>query len=314
MIHAAAESGADFVKIQAIRSAELTHRHRFDNGEIGTDGTVKVIRRPHAEEYARLSKLDLNLEDETWFVEECLRAGVAPMTTVFTRAAAREVRNLGYEAVKIASYDCASLPLLRDAAHWWSTVVVSTGATYDDEISAAADALTGKRVVFLHCVTRYPNPLDACHLRRMLWLRRFSPEVGWSDHTRVSELGCLASQIALAIGADWIERHFTILAEDKTKDGPVSITPSQLAKLRIFADLSRRERMQEVARTVPGWEVAVGETNRPLSHEELLNRDYYRGRFASRIGERWVYNWEDEPFPDDSSESRFHDDVRRVIP
>lgn len=293
MIHAAAENGADYVKIQAIRSAELTHRPRFDAGETAPDGTVKVIRRPYADELARLSKLDLTPDDEAWFVEECLRAGVAPMTTLFTRTGARQVKDLGYEAVKIASYDCASLPLLRDAARWWSTVVVSTGATYDEEIAAAAGALAGKRAVFLHCVTRYPNPLDACHLRRMLWLRRFAPEVGWSDHTRVSELGVQASKVALALGAQWVERHFTVLAADKTKDGPVSITPAHLAELRAFADLPRRERMAAVAASVPGWEAALGDARRPLSHEELLNRDYFRGRFAARVGERWVYNWEE---------------------
>ncbi|MBI4508423.1 MAG: N-acetylneuraminate synthase family protein [Deltaproteobacteria bacterium] len=300
MIHAAAENGATYVKLQAIRSSELTHRERFDTGEIAPDGTVKVIRRPFEDELVRLSKLDLSLDDEAWFVEECRRAGVAPMTTIFTRSAAREVKDLGYEAVKIASYDCGSPPLLRDAARWWSTVVVSTGATFEEEVAVAARELAGKRAVFLHCVTRYPNPLDSCHLRRMNWLRRYSPEVGWSDHTSVSKLGIQASQIALALGADWIERHFTILPEDKTKDGPVSISPAQLAQLRSFASLSRRERMRIVADSIPGWAVALGDARRPLSHEEFLNRDYYRGRFASRVGGRTVYNWEeDTSFRDD---------------
>jgi N,N'-diacetyllegionaminate synthase len=106
-------------------------------------------------------------------------------------------------------------------------------------------------------------------------------------------LGIRASQVALALGADWIERHFTIVAEDRTKDGPVSITPSLLIELRAFADLPRRERMHQLAERVPEWQATLGQARRSLSREELLNRDYYRGRFATRLGARVVYNWED---------------------
>ena len=124
-IHTAAENGADYVKIQAIRSKELTHRERFDDGEILDDGIVKTIKRPYQAELERLSKLDLTLDDEAWFVEECWRAGVAPMTTAFTRTGAREIKDLGYEANKIASYDCASYPLLKEVSNYWKKVLVS---------------------------------------------------------------------------------------------------------------------------------------------------------------------------------------------
>ena len=46
MVHAAAESGADFAKIQSIDSSELTHRPRFDEGLI-EGGKIKVIKRPY---------------------------------------------------------------------------------------------------------------------------------------------------------------------------------------------------------------------------------------------------------------------------
>ena len=65
MIHAAAENGADYIKIQAIRSRELTHRPRFDEGETDELGNVTVIRRPYYPEFERLAKLDLDLDTET---------------------------------------------------------------------------------------------------------------------------------------------------------------------------------------------------------------------------------------------------------
>lgn len=294
MIHEAAEGGADYVKIQSIRAREVAFRERFEAGVTGPDGLQKAIKRPYAPEVERMKRLELSLDDEAWFVEECLRAGIRSMTTVFTRSTAAEVKDLGFEAVKIASYDCASFPLLRDVRKWWSQVVVSTGATHDAEIERAAEELRGTPFVFLHCVTIYPTPIPEFNLKRMNWLRRFTPHVGLSDHSRVSSDGVWASKIALALGAEWIERHFTVLGVDDTKDGPVSITPTHLRELRAFADRPRLERMAILRREYPEWEKALGRIRRSLSHAELLNRDYYRGRFASKNGDRVVYNWEDD--------------------
>ncbi len=295
-IHTAAENGADFVKIQAIRSKELSHRPRFDEGETHADGTIKTIKRPYDAELARLSKLDLSLDDEAWFVEECWRAGVAPMTTAFTRTGAREIKDLGYEAIKIASYDCASYPLLREVAKYWKNVFVSTGATYDNEIEKAAQVLKEVNLHLLHCVTIYPTPMDELNLKRMSFLRRYSHNVGYSDHSHVETTGLWASKIALALGANSIERHYTVLEKDETKDGPVSIKPHQLKELRSFADLSRQEMMEQIKKGYPEWEKTIGNITRPLSHAEKLNRDYFRGRFASLVDGKLIYNWEEVEF------------------
>jgi sialic acid synthase SpsE len=294
MIHAAAENGADYVKIQSIRAREVAYRERFEQGLSGPDGVQRAIKRPYQAEVERMRRLELNLDDEAWFVDECLRAGVKSMTTAFTRAVAAEIKDLGFDAIKVASYDCASFPLLRDVRRWWSDVVVSTGATYDDEIEKAAEILKGGQFTFLHCVTIYPTPIPEFNMKRMNWLRRFTPRVGLSDHSRTATDGIWASKIALALGADAVERHFTILGVEDTKDGPVSINPELLRDLRAFADRPRLERMEIVRRQYPEWEKALGRIRRPLSHAELLNRDYYRGRFASKVGDRTVYNWEDE--------------------
>jgi N,N'-diacetyllegionaminate synthase len=295
-IHTAAESGADYVKIQAIRSRELTHRPQFDEGELNADGTVKTIKRPYEAELNRLSKLDLSLDDEAWFVEECWRAGVAPMTTAFTRTGAREIKELGYEAIKVASYDCASYPLLKEVAQLWKTIFVSTGATYDEEIEKAASILKHVDFQLLHCVTIYPTPMDELNLKRMSFLRRFSSKVGYSDHSHVDTTQLWASKIALALGASCIERHYTVLENDQTKDGPVSIKPHQLKELSEFAKLSRFEMMEIIKRMYPEWEKTLGNMTRPLSHAEKLNRDYFRGRFASLVNGQFIYNWEEAEF------------------
>jgi N,N'-diacetyllegionaminate synthase len=84
-----------------------------------------------------------------------------------------------------------------------------------------------------------------------------------------------------------------VLPADQTRDGPVSIDPLQLKELRVFADRPRMERMEIVKREYPEWERALGSAQRQLSPAELLNRDYYAGRFASKLNGRDVFNWED---------------------
>jgi N,N'-diacetyllegionaminate synthase len=296
MLDTAAAAGADFVKIQSIRSNQVTHRERFDAGETAADGTTKVIKRPFAAERDRLATLDLNLEQEARFVEACRRAGVKSMTTPFARSTVKEIAPLGFDGIKAASYDCGALPFLRDLVANWKTVVVSTGATTDEEIAAAAKLLreSGRETYLLHCVTIYPTPPKEMHLARLEFLRLQLDRVGLSCHPRTSELGIDPDKIALALGADCVERHYTVLGSTESRDGPVSITPAQLKELRAFADLPIEERRERVRREVPNWTDYLGSAVRPLSHAELLNRDYYRGRFASPVDGGFVYNWEEK--------------------
>ncbi len=295
MIHAVAEAGADFAKVQTIRVRELTRRERFEEG-IVEGGAKKAIKRPYAAEYDRLKPLELSVDDEAFFREECKRWGTGALTSVFSRAAVDDVVKLGYDEIKVPSYDCASLPLLRQLVGRFKHIYVSTGATFDEEIAAAAKVLAPTNFTFLHCVTIYPTPLDQMHLARLEWLRQFTPSVGFSDHSLVARDGLKASIGALAMGADVVERHFRVLPPDLTRDGPVSIDPGQLAELVRWARAPRNEIADYVAREIPEASAMRGSPVRALSPEELLNRDYYRGRFASQapVPGGFIYNWEDK--------------------
>lgn len=303
MVKAAADAGADYAKIQTIFADDLTPRGRFETGEVENNGVTKTIERPYKPEYERLKELELTEEDHRFFIEKCEEYGITPLTTVFSRKRIPMVASLPWpeRVVKVASYDCASKPLLRDLAEEFDRLLISTGATYDEEIEETAEMLTDLDVdfTFFHCVTSYPNELHMCHLSRMDWLQEFTPTVGWSDHTLVERDGVLAAKAAIALGADVIERHFTILGPEESKDGPVSITPRLLSELREFADQSQEDQLEtiqtDLAEKGVDLESLEGNQHRELTHQEVLNRDYYRGRFASYDSgtESWVYNWED---------------------
>jgi len=255
---------------------------------------MKVIKRPYRPEYERLKQLEIERSDFQWFVAECTKAKIKPLTTVFTRGSVEALARLGWEDVKVASYDCASYPLLRDLKSRFRYLIVSTGATYDEEIEKAAQVLAGSSFSFLHCVTIYPTPLNQLHLARLEYLRRFTPSVGFSDHTLVERDGIKAASVALHLGADVVERHFTILPPEQTKDGPVSVNPDQLRTLCQLAHSAPEERASYVAEHIGDYREMLGVVRRQLSDAELLNRDYYRGRFATRRKDGTVVNnWED---------------------
>lgn len=301
MVDAAVENGATHVKIQHIHVKNLTFRSQFEEGA-ELDGKKMSIKRPFKPEYARLKGLELSKEESKEFVAYVKSKGAIPMTTCFSRDSIQDLVEEGYESVKVASYDCASYQLLRELADNFKEVIVSTGATFNNEIEMAAGVLKEKGVDYtmLHCVTIYPTPLSEMHLAKLEWLKNFSAQVGFSDHSLVERDGVLASKAAIASGAEVIERHFTILEKDETKDGPVSIKPSHMKELADFAKLSKEEQAAQLEKEMPNWKVELqGDVNRKLSEAELLNREYYRGRFASpRLeGENdskyMIFNWEE---------------------
>jgi N,N'-diacetyllegionaminate synthase len=295
MIHAAADGGATYGKIQTIFVDELSYRPEFEEGKIDADGNTLVIKRPYKAEYERLKGLELTLEQQARFIEKCKKFGLKPLTTCFSRGKVDAIAKLGFKEIKVASYDCGSLPLLTDLAKKFDKIIISTGATYDDEIEKAAALLkeSGKEFSFLHCVTIYPTPLEQIHLNRMNYLKKFSTKVGLSEHTLVSRDGIKASAAAIYLGAEYVERHFTILKPTETKDGQVSITLEHLKKLVEFSKLSRSDQKLYLNENVPEFAIMQGNESRELSKVELLNRAYFRGRFSTITNEKTVYNWEE---------------------
>ena len=289
-----AKSGADIIKLQYIMSNTVSFRPQFEEG-LKKGKQIISIKRPYLEEVKRLKKLEIKNSNLKKFVKLCNSLNVEPAITCFTRQDVDIINKIGFKTVKIASYDCASFQLLRDVKKKFNKIIVSTGATFDNEIKKAANILKGKNFIFLHCVTIYPTPLESINLERINFLKKFTNKVGFSDHS----LGFiknrnLASMMAVYLGAEYIERHITILDKDKTKDGKVSIQPEDIRKIKIFSNLSKLKQLNFLKKNFEfNIERLRGHKYRKLTREETLNRDYYKGRFISKIGLREIYNWEE---------------------
>ena len=160
MVWSAADCGVTHAKIQTMFSDDLTLRSRFEQGVVSDDGIVTSIKRPYSLEFERLKGLDLNMKYHSVFIDECLAAGIIPLTTIFSRSRLGLIIDAGFKEIKIASYDWGSFPLIADIKNNFEHIYVSTGATYDNEIETTANLLQDQNFSLLHCVTIYPTPLD----------------------------------------------------------------------------------------------------------------------------------------------------------
>ena len=300
MVDSAAEAGASHIKIQHIFAKNLVYRPAFETG-LTVEDTTFSIKRPWRPEFDRLRSLELSLDACDQFINHVNSCGLIPLTTCFARCDIPDIIGRGFKEVKVASYDCSSYQMIRELTPHFSQIYISTGASYDSEIRKAAQVVmeSSSALTMLHCVTIYPTPLEEMHLNRLSWLRNISPVIGFSDHSNTSDYGVLASKAAIYLGASVIERHFTILDPTATRDGIVSINPSHIQELRAFASLSSADMKQSLDDEYPNWQIMLGSARRNLTQTELLNRAYYRGRFASPIypGQhlhtQMIFNWEE---------------------
>ena len=294
MINEAAEGGATHGKIQTIFAEDVTYRERFENGTVDSNGKIITIKRPYKDEYDRLKNLEVSYEQHRIFIEECKKVDLIPLTTAFTKGSVPKLKDFGFESIKVASYDCGALPLVKLLAESFNEIIISTGATYNEEIEATANYLNSinKKFSLLHCVTIYPTPLEQIHLKRMKYLKKFTDSVGLSEHTMTSRDGVKATLAAIYYGAEIIERHFSILPAEETRDGKVSIKKEHVQEIVKFSNLSKDDQKEYIEEHIPEYDLMLGSEQRELSDAELLNRDYYRGRFASHYHKQPSYNWE----------------------
>jgi N,N'-diacetyllegionaminate synthase len=297
MAYECAKSGSQIIKLQNIFVKDLSFRTRFENGFFSGSKNL-VIKRPYIDEFKRLKKLEVSHKNLEKFVRYCEKLGVKPSITCFNRGSVKSLYNLGFKHIKIASYDCSSFQLIRDISAKFNSLTISTGATYDDEIQKTVKILKEKKIKYnlLHCVTIYPTPMKDLNLSRIKYLQNLSKnEAGFSDHTlgqgKEKNLAC---KLAIINGAKVLERHITINDPSDTRDGKVSIYPEDVNEILSFSKLNLSDQKQYISEKYKiNPNSHKGMIKRNLTHQELLNRDYYKGRFTTFIKKRSIENWDE---------------------
>lgn len=227
MIDVAARAGADYVKFQTAIPEEViscyapkAEYQKETTG--GVESQLEMCRRIHLplSDYARLARI-------------CREKGIGFMSTPFDLPSIDCLAQLDMDYWKIPSGEITNLPYLRKVAAPGRKIILSTGMSQLEEVAVAVDILCRGGVdrddiALLHCTTQYPTPYDAVNLRAMEALGTLNVgAVGYSDHT----LGIEVPVGAVAMGAQIIEKHFTL---DRSMEGPdhrASLDPEGLAAM-----------------------------------------------------------------------------------
>jgi sialic acid synthase SpsE len=253
----AASKHSDIIKIQSIKASTFTEREEYENF------------RPYTPEYDRLKGLELSHEDELFFVRKCKEYNVKSMTTIFSPTHYDYFNSIGYEYIKLSGYSMEAFDYgLKLDKFKFKKLYFSTSSLTLDEIGKVITNLRTMAIDFemMHCICVYPTTLDKSVLQDIQFYKNHFclANVGYSDHSNPHEDNLLTTKLAIFSGISVLERHFTILEVDETRDGKVSITPTMLEELRRFSNLSKTQQYLELNK---------------FNEQQEFNHKYYKGRF-----------------------------------
>lgn len=224
LVDEAKRAGADIVKFQTFNASSLASKSAkmavYQKENLGVEES----------QWEMLSRLMLKKEEYIELAGYCQEIGIKFLSSPFDIDSVHFLDEF-QSAWKIPSGEITNYPYLVEIAKTGKDVILSTGMSTMDEIDEALAVLRADgvgEVTLLHCTTNYPTPMQDVNLRAMLTMKEhFGCPVGYSDHTRGMEVPIAA----VAMGAEVIEKHFTL---DRNMEGPdhkASLEPDELKSM-----------------------------------------------------------------------------------
>ncbi len=215
MISAAHEGGADMLKFQTYKAEKRYDENANPKGRAFIE---------------KLSRWEFSRDKEAELWEYARSLGATVFTSPFDEESLEFAYHMGSVAFKLAAFEIVNYKLVRAMAQRGKPIVFSTGMASDEETSKAI-AILGQYntpYVILHCISSYPVLRIDSNLRMIHSFReKYDCPVGHSDHTRGTDI----PPLAVAAGANMIEKHFTVNPKLRESDNPFSVTPNELREM-----------------------------------------------------------------------------------
>ena len=274
LIDAAAIAGVDYVKFQTFKAEKLVTKD-------AKQADYQQRNAADDSQYSMLKKLELSEAQHEELIAYCMEKGVKFLSTAFDMESVEYLHSLRLGLWKIPSGEITNYPYLKAIAQYGKPVILSTGMCEMEDVQNAVDVLCKhglkkEQITVLHCNTEYPTPMQDVNLKAMQEIKdAIGVKVGYSDHTQGIEVPIAA----VALGAEVIEKHFTL---DRTLPGPdhkASLEPNELKAMvdairniaqalgdgRIHVSESERKNMAIARKSI----VAA----RDINHGEMLTED-----------------------------------------
>lgn len=262
IVEAAAASGVDALKIQTYTADSITINCDNEEFLIKEEGNLWKGEKL----YDLYVKASTPYEWHRIIFDKCKELGLIGFSTPFDLEAIDFLEELDCPIYKIASYENGDFPLLKKIAQTKKPVIMSLGMLGLDEIKESVEVLKSngcRDLTILKCTSDYPAKFEDMNLLTISDLKKNFPDckIGLSDHST----GIGASIAAVALGAEVIEKHFTLSRADGGVDGAFSIEPAEMKQLVVeCANVSE----------------ALGRVSYELSEKEAESLKYRRSLYV----------------------------------
>ena len=227
---AATFAKCDFVKFQKRSNKELLIPEEYNAVHPNSSNSYGETYGAHRE------FLEFDVDQHRQLLQCCQKFGIGYSTSVWDLTSAKHIASLSPEFIKIPSACNLNFPMLEFLARDYSgDIHISVGMTNHEEQEQIVQFMekcnAAKRIVLYACTSGYPVPFEqVCLLELQSLNERFGSrikEIGFSGH----HLGIAVDIAAIALGASWVERHFTLDRTWKGTDHAASLEPDGLRRL-----------------------------------------------------------------------------------
>ncbi len=221
---------APVVKFQKRNSRELLTSEQYNAPHPNPINSYGETYGEHRE------YLEFSVDQHKQLMDYCDEFGVLYSTSVWDMTSAKEITSLKPKLIKIPSAINTNIPMLEFLCdNYGGKIHISTGMSIEKEVDAVVDLFNkkgrAKDVVLYACTSGYPVPFKDVKLLDIPdMIERYGSvvdEIGFSGH----HLGIAIDMAAYALGATWIERHFTLDRTWKGTDHSASLEPDGLRRL-----------------------------------------------------------------------------------
>ena len=226
LIDVASKAGADIVKFQSFKSEKIASKNaKMANYQIKN---LKK-KKPQKEMLKKLELSDKALKDLSIY---CKTRKILFLSSVFDHTDVDFQFRLQKKIIKIPSGEINNFQLLKKIAKKNTYTLLSTGMATLKEVQKSFKFLTKyglnkKKLFIMQCTSNYPTKEEDLNLNVLkTFKKKITPNIAFSDHS----LGYDAAVISTAIGAKFIEKHFTLSRNLKGPDHKASLNPKELKR------------------------------------------------------------------------------------